>query len=154
MKKAAPLRRLQIDRFFQGAKSVLLTKPPKTGWVREVREALGMSSVQMASRLGVIQQRISKLERDEIEGKLSLETLKKAASALDCKFVYFLVPNDTLENFAKTAALDAAGRVIAQTEHTMRLEAQPTSNESQRQAIESLAHEMLMNGDRRIWLRK
>ncbi len=145
------LRRLQLDRFFEEAKTPLRAKRPKTGWIREIRQALEMSAVDLAARLGVIQQRISKLEKDEIADKLSLETLKKAANALDCEFVYFLVPRSSLANSIKSAALNAAKKIILQTEHTMRLEAQPTSKEAQHQAIEKLANQMLLKGDRRIW---
>lgn len=145
------LRRLQLDRFFQEANSALRAKRPKAGWIREIRTVLEMSSVDLAARLGVIQQRISRLEKDEIAGKLSLETLQKTADALDCELVYFLVPRNSLESFIKNTALNTAEKIVLQTEHTMRLEAQPSSKEAQRQAIEKLANEMLIKGDRRIW---
>jgi len=67
---------------------------PQRGWIRAIRDALGVSGPQLAFRLGVSKQRISALEKAEIEGGASLNSIRQAADALDCDLVYALVPRD------------------------------------------------------------
>ena len=51
---------------------------PRTSvWINTVREAIGMTASQLAARLGVTQPRITKMESNEENLKLS--TMKKAA---------------------------------------------------------------------------
>ncbi len=153
MKNTKGLRRMQLDRFFEGLVG-LKTKVPSAGWVKEIREALGMSMQDLASRLGVIKQRIERIEKDEVTGKLTLETMHKTAEGLNCEFVYFLVPKISLEEALKKQALTAARAITKDVENTMKLESQGTSTKAQKQLIEKLAQEMLSNQDRRIWKAK
>ena len=153
MKKNKGLRREQLDRFYEDLKRLNL-RPPKLGWVKEIRESLGMSMQDLAIRLGTIKQRIEKIEKDEVAAKTTLETMKKVAEALDCDFVYFLVPKTSLEQTLKTQAYRSAQKIIKQVETTMELEKQETSSRSQKQLIERLAYEMLLKEDRKIWREK
>ena len=72
-------------------------RPPAKGWVRAIRDALGMSGVQFARRLNVRPPSVASLEASEESGTIQLKTLRRAAEALDCTLVYALVPNDTLQ---------------------------------------------------------
>lgn len=67
---------------------------PSKGWIRAIREALGMSLRQMASRLGTSAPGARKLEESEANGTISLKSLRRAAEALDCIIIYALVPKD------------------------------------------------------------
>ncbi|MNK12048.1 helix-turn-helix protein [compost metagenome] len=152
--KTAKLRRTQLDRFF---KDLFLssTKPPKEGWVKEIRQALGMSLQDLAERVGVIKQRVNKIESDEVAGKLTLETLRNVADAMNCDFVYYLVPRgEGLQKTLEKQAQQAAKEVVANTEYSMQLEEQGTGSLAQKQLIESIAQELLQNEDRRIWKTK
>ena len=73
------LRRRQLDRLL-GKNAVLrhLVRP-RSGWLHEIRNALGMSGVQLAARLGVRQSTVAKLERTEQEETISLKSLRAAA---------------------------------------------------------------------------
>ena len=71
---------------------------PHNGWIRAIRDALGMSSTELASRMDVGQPTISGLERSEIRGTIKLDTLRRAAAALDCDLIYYLAPRTTLED--------------------------------------------------------
>ena len=42
--------------------------PPVRGWIKAIREALGMSTAQLAKRLGVKQPSVVALERSEAKG--------------------------------------------------------------------------------------
>lgn len=144
--KAAKLRRQQLDRFFTSVK--LSSKGP---WIKEIREALGMSTGDLARRLGVIQQRISRLEQDEVKGKVTLETMARAANAMNCELVYFLVPNGSLESFVQAQARKAAKKLVKNVDMTMSLENQKTSKAALEKLIDETAQELVMKLDRSIW---
>jgi len=78
--------------------------PPHKGWIRAIRDALGMSSSELAARMGVGQPTMSGLERGEVLGTIKLGTLRRAAAALDCDLVYYLAPRTTLEEAALARA--------------------------------------------------
>src|SRR3984885_14996073 len=80
-----------------------LPVPPK-GWVRAIRDALGMSGVQLAKRLKVSPQTVEAMEKSEAGGTIQLNTLKRAAEALDCTLVYALIPRTSLENTVNNRA--------------------------------------------------
>ncbi len=61
---------------------------PHRGWVKAIREALGMTTAQFAQRMGVSQPRTTELEQAEIEDKITLGTLRRAAEAMNCTLVY------------------------------------------------------------------
>ncbi|SEH12725.1 mobile mystery protein A [Sphingopyxis sp. YR583] len=97
--------------------------PPK-GWIRAIRDALGMSGTQLGRRLGMTPQGVQALEQSERHGTIKLETLRRTAEAMDCVLVYALVPRTSLEQMieerARALALDTLGRVS----HSMALEDQ------------------------------
>ena len=152
--RGTQLRRTQLDRFFKDHKSTLQIRRPKQGWVREIRQALGMTLQDLGLRLGVIKQRIERIEKDEVNGKVTLHTLQQTAEALNCDFVYFFVPREGLQKSLETQARKDAREIVRSTEYTMQLEEQGTSGLSQSQLLESLVQELLIKQDRRIWKTK
>lgn len=150
MKKMKSLRRSQLDQFFESLKALNL-KLPKKGWVKEIRETLGMSMQDLAHRQGTIKQRVERIEKDEVSKKLTLESMQKVANALDCEFVYFLVPRSSLQTTLNEQAQKAAAEIVKNVNQTMNLEAQGTSEKSKRALVNKLAQEMLLKGDRKIW---
>ena len=58
------------------------TVPPK-GWIRAIRDALGMTRGQLGARLGVKPQSIADLEQSEALGTIRLESLRRVAEALE-----------------------------------------------------------------------
>lgn len=99
---------------------------PARGWLRAVREAIGLKQVAVAQRMGVKRQSYARLELTEAEGTLSLGSLQKAADAMDCEVVYFLMPKSTVaESYADLAARhDTVLKHLQATEHSMALEGQ------------------------------
>ena len=152
--KMTKLRRTQLDRFFTEHSSTLQVRLPKNGWVRELRQALGMTLQDLGQRLGVIKQRVERIEKDELTGKVTLQTMQQAAESLNCDFVYFLVPREGLQKSLETQARKAAKEIVRSTEYTMQLEEQGTSGLSQAQLLETLTQELLLKQDRRIWKTK
>jgi predicted DNA-binding mobile mystery protein A len=97
---------------------------PTDGWVRSIRTALGMSAAQLAKRLGVTQQAIANIERNERSGGISLATLSKVATALDCELMVEFRPKTTLEDTMRRQATAKARAEHNRVVLTMRLEAQ------------------------------
>jgi predicted DNA-binding mobile mystery protein A len=108
-----------------------------------VREALGMSTSEMATRMGVSQARISQLERAELEGSVRLSTLERAAQALNCQVHYVVVPNEPLEDMVRRQARDRAAADVAATTHTMRLEDQAPDAQVIADEIDALAERLV-----------
>ncbi|HEY2578505.1 MAG TPA: mobile mystery protein A [Streptosporangiaceae bacterium] len=116
-----------------------LTRPPR-GWVRSIREALGMSAAVLARRLGTTPGAVIRLEQSEAADRIRLNTLRGAADALGCDLVYLLVPRRSLGSVVRERANQLAHQQAAAVEQTMRLEDQATglTSELERQLAERL----------------
>ena len=122
--------------------------PPK-GWIRAIRDALGMSALQLGARLGVKPQSLAGLEKSEASGTIQLKTLRNAAEALDCTLVYALVPRSSLEDAAQGRAREIANRELARIGHTMDLEAQGLSEAEREAQIDEYVREHVRERD--LW---
>lgn len=149
MKKELRQRaRQRIDERLAGLKPAERFTPPPKGWIRAIRDALGMTGVQLAARLKVRPQTVDALEKSESLGSVQLGTLRRAAEALDCTLVYALVPNSSLEEAVKARARRLAERDLARVAHTMKLEAQETVDAGRAERIEAYLHSLR---DRDLW---
>ncbi len=102
-----------------------IARPPR-GWVRAVREALGMSAAALAARLGTTGGAVTRLEQSEAADRVRLDTLRRAADALGCDLVYLLVPRRPLTAVVRERARELAHLQAVAVEQTMRLEDQAT----------------------------
>jgi predicted DNA-binding mobile mystery protein A len=125
-------------------------RPPK-GWVRAIRDALGMTTAQLARRLGVSQPRIVELEQSEVSGSVTLHTLRRAAEALGCRLVYALVPERPLAETVRERAEIVAERQAGTVEHTMRLENQAVQSKRARKELHRQLIENLLRRPARLW---
>lgn len=74
---------------------------PKHGWLRGIREAVGIPVEELARRMGVCRWEIVRLEKSEESQRIMLSTLHRAAEGLGCELVYALVPKEgALEEMA------------------------------------------------------
>ena len=112
---------------------------PDKGWVRSVRDALGMSSTELAARMGISQQVVSEIERSERRATVKLKTLSRAAEAMDCELVYALVPRTSLEETLRAQARRKAVQHLAHVVHHGRLESQEVPSGEQAAQVEELA---------------
>src|SRR5690349_19037310 len=123
------LRKLPIehlDKALAGWRSLDGSRP-RMGWLRAIREALGMTTRQMARRVGVTQNAVSIAERSEARNDISLATLQRYAAALECELVYALVPKRSLEALLEERADRIARDQVSRVRHSMALEDQSTS---------------------------
>ena len=72
-------------------------------WLRSARLAQGLKGLEFAKRLGVSPARVSMMEADENKGAVTLKMMQRAAQALDCEFVYVLVPKKALSGVVEPA---------------------------------------------------
>jgi predicted DNA-binding mobile mystery protein A len=126
--------------------------PPPKGWIRAIREALGMTGVQLAARLEVRPQTVDALEKSEASGSIQLSSLRRAAEALDCTLVYVLVPRKPLEEIVSERARRIARRELGRIAHTMKLEDQEAGDPSAEKRIDSYIRSVLK--DRDLWNEK
>lgn len=130
--------------------SVSFARPPK-GWVRAIREALGMTTAQLGKRIGVTQSRAFDIEKSEVSGRITLESLERAAHALDCRLVYALVPRLPLESLAEECALKLAKEKLRSTSHSMALEGQRVSRADEEFQVKELAKRLLEKPGSALW---
>lgn len=109
----AALARMQLDRRLAPLREMNLRTPDR-GWIKEIRQSLGMSGSQLAARLRVAPSRISRIERDEVTGATTLKTLRQTAAAISCDVVYVVVPFLPLNELLLERAI-LKGHVLAQT---------------------------------------
>lgn len=112
--------------------------PPVRGWIKAIREALGMSTAQLALRLGIKQPSVVDLERSEMRGTIALSTLRRVAEALDCTLVYALVPNKPLQAMVRDRARALVRQRRAAVEHSMLLEDQAAASEDFEEQLDEL----------------
>jgi predicted DNA-binding mobile mystery protein A len=110
-----------------------------------------MSGKQLAGRLQVSQPRVFKLEQDEPAGALTLRTMRQVAEALDCVFVYALVPRSSLEETVRTQARAVAAERLQRVFHTMLLEAQGLSTEEQQASLDAAIEELVRETPKDLW---
>ncbi len=138
----------QLDRKLRSIRNFIM---PQEGWIKCLRKALGMSEKQLSMRLGLSQQRISRIEKDEINKKITLETLEKVAEKLDCKLIYALVPKNSLLETIETTAMKCASKQLTNVGHSMALENQRPHSSSENEQLMLLKKNILEKHISRIW---
>jgi predicted DNA-binding mobile mystery protein A len=124
---------------------------PGNGWVKAIRESLGMSASALARKLGVMPHSIAKLEKAEADEKITLASLRKLASALDCELQYALVPRKSLEEILEDRAITIARERLRPISHSMSLENQSVDQSASEKQLQLLAKEILDGPRRNLW---
>lgn len=130
---------------------VLPCTRPASGWLRAVRQALGLTTRQLAKRMGVTQSAVVDAERTEAKGDISLTTLQRYASALDCELAYALVPKRPLEKIVEERAEKLAREQVMRVRHSMALEKQLTSKKQFKREVTDLQRRLLDGKRSRLW---
>jgi predicted DNA-binding mobile mystery protein A len=141
--------RRELDHKFESGVVEDIRTRPRSGWVRVVRDALGMSQAALAKRLEITPSAVHQLEQAEAIGGITLSKLAEVARALDTQLVYALIPNSTLQDTVSRQARRIASERLGYVEATMALENQEIGDERQQEAIESYAQELIDHGS--IW---
>ncbi|MGV1767531.1 MULTISPECIES: mobile mystery protein A [Rhizobium/Agrobacterium group] len=144
--------RKRLDERLRGLQPAESFRAPPKGWVRALRDALGMTGSQLGSRMGIRPQTVEAIEKSEASGTIQLSTLRRAAEALDCTLVYALVPNTSLEATVDERARKIAMRELQRVAHTMRLEAQGTGDDDLEARVQAYIRDQLSERD--LWSQK
>ncbi len=121
------------------------------GWLKTVRKTLGMSGTQLAKRLGVTKGQVSQTESGELSGSVTIKTMQKMAQAMDCRFVYAVVPVNKVEEVIKKRAYQKAHEQIKSASTQMALEAQSLSDKQLVLAVDELASEIIKKMPSDLW---
>jgi len=128
-----------------------LTLPP-TGWVNTIRTALGITMEQLGKKLGISKQSVSAIEKRELAGTISLQTLNEVADALDMKLVYALVPKDgSLDQLIERKAQALAKTIVARASNTMLLENQSLSESTTAMILEERTAQYKRELPKALW---
>jgi predicted DNA-binding mobile mystery protein A len=119
------MRLNQMAAILTGFEKVKRLPRPQRGWLRAIREALGLKLQEVGRAAHVSHQQIVLFEKAEAENRITLASLRRIADAMDCELVYAIVPKSgTLTQLAeRKARADATKRVLS-VEHSMALEDQ------------------------------
>jgi predicted DNA-binding mobile mystery protein A len=140
-----------LDQRFAVLRPLLKNPRPPKGWVRAIRDALGMTTTQLARRIGVSQPRVVELEQSEVGGSITLHSLQRAAEALGCRVVYVLMPDKPLAEMVRERAEHIADLRAASIEHTMRLEGQTVRDKTAAKKLREQLIEDLSRRPARLW---
>jgi predicted DNA-binding mobile mystery protein A len=145
------LIREQLETTLKHISDAKVVQRPAKGWLRAIREALGMSGKQFARRLGVAPPRITALEKNEMSGSVTIKTMQQAADALKCDFVYAIVPRKNLTDIVRKRALSLATKRLGRVSHSMLLEAQQLSDVEQKKVLDFEVEELIRNMPKELW---
>lgn len=141
----------QTDASLASWKAAPLTPRPPLGWVRAIRDALGMSGAALARRLGMSTAGLRKLEAAEASEVITLASLRKLAQALDCELRYALVPRSTLSQQLQDRAEAVAKAQLSPVTHSMALEDQSVQSDWDKLHFDAVVRDLLEGSRRELW---
>jgi len=135
------------------AKAWVRVSQPKMGWIKTLRSALFMSGSALSKRLGGHRSTASYLERSELDGSVTLKKMQQVAEAMNCRFVYAIVPKggDHINDLIKQQAEKTARKVVERSSIHMMLEGQQLTVDANEQEVQRLKNELLMQMPRDFW---
>lgn len=142
------LRLTQVDRVI---KHFSMPLRPSFGWIQAIRTALGMTTRQLAARLAIGQSTLVALEKSEANDKITLQSLRRAADALDCDLHYVLVPRTPLKQRIEACAERVARERVTRTWHSMRLEDQAPTEKVDEKEIAKIKNKLLESNWKQLW---
>ena len=148
--KQARLARKSLDKRLNPLREERIATPPR-GWTKAIRESLGMTTRQLAQRMGVAPSRVTTIEKAETTGGITLKTLRETAEALDCQLVYAFVPIKPLDDILIDQAERKVRNELVHLNHTMRLENQAVTEEALQNQKRRIVADYLANFSRRLW---
>ncbi len=145
------LRVRQLDEALAPFQDLRNRPAPRLGWLRTIREALGMTARQLAARTGKSKTSVLSTERNEVSGTVQLNSLQNLADAMDCDVVYAIVPRTSLRERLERQACTIAAQTVGRVSASMELEAQGVPEEERARQIDALAEEVLRARKRDFW---
>lgn len=138
---------VQINTFSRSASQ----SRPGDGWICTLRKALGISSYALAQKMSCSQSNVSKIEKSEKKGTISLGMLERAAQAMDCTLVYCFVPRKPLNEILEDQAKKIAKKQVSRINHSMIIEQQGLTRKQLKQQEDALVQALLQGNPRKLW---
>lgn len=145
------IQQLRLSQVERAVKQASVPPRPSVGWIQTIRTALGMTTRQLAARMGVTQSTLAELEKSEAADKITLHSLRRAADAMDCELQYVFVPRNSLKKRIENQAEDIARRRVSHVFHTMRLEDQAPTKKVDKKEISKVQASLLATNWKRLW---
>lgn len=139
----------RLDLLREATRTNTATATPKGGWVRALRQSLGMSAAELGARMGVEETTVLRLERNETAGRVQLDTMRRAAEALDCDLICIPVPRQPLEKTVRQRAEIVARQLLGRVDHSMALEDQRVEDVEAAEQLAQLAAQL--SDDPGLW---
>ncbi len=99
------LRLRQLARSLSAFEPATKEPRPQRGWLRAIREGLGLSLEDVGKRVNQSRRRIQEFEKAEAEDRITLQSLRRVAAAMECELVYAVVPKSgTISELAERRA--------------------------------------------------
>ena len=125
---------------------------PPIGWIKAIRNVIGMSMEQLGKKLSITKQAVMDIEKREKNGAITIKSMQEIAKVMDMKFVYGFVPNaGSLDQMIETRALEMATKIVQRTSNSMKLEDQANSKERIEKAIKERATEIINKTPKILW---
>lgn len=121
----------------------------KDNWIETVRSLLGMTLAQLGKRLRVSAVAARQVSEKEKYGEVTLKKMQEYARALECEFVYALVPRKDFDEIMEDRARILAKKVLAEASLHMEIEDQEVSPEMKKNQIEQLTEKFKRS--KKIW---
>jgi predicted DNA-binding mobile mystery protein A len=122
---------------------------PRSGWVREIRTALGLSQSQLAKRAGVSRATVQQMERAEAQRRITLASLDKLAAAMGCQVSLAVLPKSgSLEDLRRRQAAMKAEAILHERTRDNKHPPKPADLERRKQ---QLVTRLLRGSRRRLW---
>lgn len=144
----------QYERISDASADYAGLRTPPEGWMRTVRKALGMSGAQLAKRMGVTRARVAQAEQAELNGGMTLKSMKAAAEAMGCRFVYAIVPESRIGDVIEAQARKKAVALVRTASTHMALENQALPNDKIAAEVERLTREIAQDMPPDFWIDK
>jgi predicted DNA-binding mobile mystery protein A len=145
------LKQRQLDAVLTHWRTSALPVRPPSGWIKAIRESLGMPAAYLAKRLGIVQSTVHRFEISEAEDSITLGSLRRVAEALGCELQYALVPKKTIAQTLDEQAKKVARERMAAIAHSMALEAQSTSKEALETQTKEMSTSLRQGSRRELW---
>lgn len=145
------LRIRQLDKALEPFLVLSGRRPPESGWIRTIREALGMSLRQLADRTKLTKNAIASAEANEARGTAQLNTLRVLADAMDCDLVYAVVPRRSLTETIERQAEIIASTLVDRISDSMELEAQGVGADERDHQLRELKAQIVRERGSDFW---
>lgn len=144
-------RAKQVDQTLERIQSLSVI-PPTKGWLKTIRNGLGMSLETFGKRLGVTKATAHQIEQAEMNESITIKRLRAAADALECDLVIAVVPRKSLERQLRDRAYELAKADFARLNHSMLLEGQAVYDRQAERIIKESSEEIIEERDPRLWI--